>query len=57
MSHGAGTLTLALGNRSMRCSTSCIHAVVSLRERERIFYIAFHLPLPQGEGRGEGVPQ
>jgi len=28
-------LTLALGNRSRRCSTSCIHAVVSRRERGR----------------------
>jgi hypothetical protein len=27
-------LTPSLGNRSMHCSTSCIHAVVSLKERE-----------------------
>ena len=26
-------LTPTLGNRSRRCSTSCIHAVVSRRER------------------------
>ena len=29
-------LTLTLGNRSRRCSTSCIHAVVSRREREKL---------------------
>ena len=35
-------LTPTLGNRSRRCSTSCIHAVVSRREREKedVYYFA-----------------
>ncbi len=38
-------LTLALGNRSLRCPTSCIHAVVSRRERGLIRFGAIALCL------------
>jgi hypothetical protein len=35
------SLTLALGNRSLRCPTSCIHAVVSRGERGLALWESF----------------